>query len=242
MIRILRAEKRLIQVPLSTCADAVPEWLSAQISFALSPARGHLLHYAPQIAGHLFFTEDFDMKRWAVLGLAVCAFGCQQSGPSAPASGQRRPVANSQVAATDDGVEEFEGMVELFGQTLKARRQVVLTEEGDYVKHGRAVAWYESGQKAGEMFFEHGKPHGEQLVWHENGRKKARGEWDHGLASGKWSEWDADGRLISEGQMVSGQKQGPWYLWDAEASRPQEIEYRNGKPYSVGQAPRNRVR
>lgn len=179
------------------------------------------------------------MKRWAVLSLAVCALGCDQSRPSAATAGKARSVSNMQVAAGDSGVEEFEGVVELFGQTLKARRQVILTADGDYVKHGGAVAWYESGQKAGEMFFEHGKPHGEQLVWHENGRKKARGEWEHGLASGKWTEWDEHGRLISEGQMVSGAKHGPWYLWDAESDRSEEIEYRQGKPYSVGQAPRN---
>jgi len=168
--------------------------------------------------------------------------GCGQSQPAATSTGNTRSSANAQLGAADGGVEEFEGMVELFGQTLKARRQVILTSDGDYVKHGRAVSWYESGQKAGEMFFEHGKPHGEQLVWHENGRKKARGQWEHGLASGKWTEWDEDGRLILEGPMVAGQKHGPWYLWDAESGRPQEIEYRQGKPYSVGQAPRNYTR
>jgi hypothetical protein len=179
------------------------------------------------------------MKRWAMLGLVVCAVGCNQSQPTTPhVVGSTRAGVNAPLAP-NSGIEEFEGQVELFGQTLLARRQVVLTPDGDYVKHGRAVAWYESGQKAGEMFFEQGKPHGTQLVWHENGRKKARGLWQSGLASGKWTEWDDTGRVISEGQMVSGQKHGAWYEWDADANRAQETEYKNGKPFSVGQAPRS---
>jgi hypothetical protein len=171
------------------------------------------------------------MHRWTVCLAFVALLGCQPSEVASPRSHSVRPAAPAEAdgAAPAAGTEEFEGIVELFGQPLRARRQVKLDDNGDYVKHGLAVAWYENGQKAGEMTFVDGKPHGAQLVWYETGKKKAKGEWENGLAVGQWTEWYDNGQTLSQGEMALGQRHGLWKFWNTDGTLRDEIEYHHGE-------------
>jgi len=128
----------------------------------------------------------------------------------------------------DRPIEEFEGIVELFGRKLRARRQVTLDGDGNYVNHGQAVAWYETGQKAGEMAFRNGQPEGKQRLWHENGKKKLSGSWQNGQATGQWTEWYENGQMMSDGNFLAGQKNGPWRFWNDDGQLREEIQYDHG--------------
>lgn len=178
------------------------------------------------------------MKRLFLLGALACLAGCEKTEIHLPATAAANPsgVAISRPTTTmsaDPSVEEFEGMVELFGRKLKARRQVRLNSNGDYIRHGIAFAWYESGQKAGEMAFKDDLPHGKQHIWHENGRKKLHGEWMNGLAHGTWLEWYENGQKKSEGSFLNGEKHGTWSYWDENGVAAGVAQFDRGQEVSV---------
>jgi|AntAceMinimDraft_14_1070370.scaffolds.fasta_scaffold10487_4 antitoxin component YwqK of YwqJK toxin-antitoxin module len=58
---------------------------------------------------------------------------------------------------------------------------------------GRAVAWYENGQKEGESVFLNGRPHGKSTGWYENGQKEVEKEARHGKRIGKTKRWKENG-------------------------------------------------
>ena len=137
-------------------------------------------------------------------------------------------------AAAADGTEEFEGLVDLFGKKVRARRQVRLDGEGNYIKNGKLIAWYENGQKAGEMWYQQDKPTGPEYSWHENGKKKMLGQSKDGLAGGKWIEWYDNGQKYSEGDYLDGERHGLWTFWEPSGQVKETVEYRFGQKVSVG--------
>lgn len=168
------------------------------------------------------------MKRIVLFGVVLAACGCGKVGDRVQALMHK----DGSTAAVDTS-EEFEGTIELFGKKVRARRQVKLDGEGNYIKHGKLLAWYENGQKAGEMWYENDKPNGPELSWHENGKKKMLGQSRDGLASGKWIEWHENGQKLSEGEYVDGERQGQWTFWNAQGQVQEAVEYRLGKKISV---------
>jgi hypothetical protein len=193
--------------------------------------------------------KESRVKRVGILacigGLAALALGCEPQQGSRDklraALGVKTKASPQPTDAPADGssqeeIEVFEGVVELFGRRLRARREMRLTEDGDYIKHGLAVAWYESGQKAGEMWFRDGAPEGPQRVWHENGRKKAVGEWKAGVAVGRWSEWHDNGVLASDGTMVDGERHGAWVFWGTDGRKRETVEFVRGRQVAAKRA------
>lgn len=179
-----------------------------------------------------------------VLAFFVC--GCDQDEPmsrAAAGAGSAVKAATYEIMTSQEAAaaqpEEFEGVVELFGQKLKARRQVKLDAVGNYVNHGSAVAWYESGQKAGTMSFREGVPNGAQKVWYPSGHKKLHGQWEDGVAIGQWTEWHDTGHKLSEGVYLSGQKHGPWRFWDESGRLDELVEFDHGEELPVAGRPRS---
>ncbi|MBS0211043.1 MAG: hypothetical protein JSS27_19025 [Planctomycetes bacterium] len=171
------------------------------------------------------------MKRFALtLSLAVFALGCGQSGGG--------PTIDAiQFGDKKSGSEVFDGMMELFGQTLRVERHVEVDAAGNYIKHGPAVAYYENGQKAGEMSFQHDKPHGKTLAWFESGKKKLQGQSTEGLATGVWSEWYENSQKQTEGEYIEGERHGHWSFWEPSGQLIEVVEYRGGKKIGVVEKP-----
>lgn len=169
------------------------------------------------------------MKRLVLAGCLLLAVGCGKMGLS------------GNQAADGTAAEEFEGQVDLFGQHLRARRQVKLDADGNYVKHGKAVAWYENGQKAGEMAFQNDKPHGKTHAWYETGKKKWVGESKDGLAVGTWTEWHENGQKQAEGDYLEGERHGDWTFWEQTGEVIEIVQYRGGKKIGVVERPASRV-
>lgn len=187
------------------------------------------------------------MLRW----LALCAVagvlaGCSKT--ENPSADVALPPSTLRISSNPEAAQEalrqfanarsevFEGEIELFGKRLRARRQVVLDADGNWVKHGLAEAWYPSGQKAGEMYFSNNLPEGKQVCWHENGVKMLVGESVGGLAHGHWIEWYDNGQKQSEGDYQRGERHGLWQFWAETGSLAESIEYRGGQKVRVVQA------
>jgi hypothetical protein len=168
------------------------------------------------------------MKRLALASCLLAAIGCGKVG---------LPGAGHHASAEGAATEEFEGKIDLFGQHLRARREVKLDTDGNYVKHGKAVAWYENGQKAGEMAFVNDKPHGTTHAWYESGKKKWVGESKDGLAVGVWTEWYENGQKQAEGAYMEGERHGNWTFWEQDGQIVEVVEYRGGKKINVVERP-----
>ena len=169
------------------------------------------------------------MKRFALLGVVLLVVGCNQS-----TSGGGR---QGRLGQSEGGLEEFEGTVELGGKKLQSCRQVILDADGNYIKHGKSVAYYENGQKAGEMWYQQDKPNGPEFSWHENGKKKMHGQSTGGMATGTWTEWYDNGQKQSEGQYTNGERNGMWTFWEPSGSIREVVEYRFGQKVSVAENP-----
>ncbi len=169
--------------------------------------------------------------KWTIWTTVVLvAVGCGQMG-NWPLGGDHRHER------ADNAPEEFEGKLEMFGKLVRVRRQVRLDTDGNYVKHGSAIAWYESGQKAGEMTYFDDKPHGIERCWFENGKKKLYGQSQDGLAAGKWVEWYENGQKMSEGEYAEGERNGLWTFWEPSGQVKETVEYRFGKKVGVAMNP-----
>ena len=173
--------------------------------------------------------------KWVTLaGLLIAAAGCNQNNA-------HPDIHLSTGASVEPGVEEFEGVVELFGQPLRARRQVKLDAAGNYVLHGKAVAWYDNGQKAGEMSFKENMPDGKTATWYESGKKKMQGQSVAGMATGFWTEWYENGTKQSAGTYLDGERNGDWSFWSDEGQLIEVVEYRDGRKVGVVDRPRASV-
>jgi hypothetical protein len=172
------------------------------------------------------------MKRVTLLAVVLLAVGCDSQ--SLPGGRQQMQGRTAQAGGEP---EEFEGTVDLAGKKVRACRQVILDADGNYVKHGRSVAYYENGQKAGEMWYQQDKPTGPEYSWHENGKKKMHGQSTMGLATGRWTEWYDNGQKQSEGDYVNGERNGQWTFWEPSGSVKETVEYRFGQKMSVAENP-----
>ncbi len=186
------------------------------------------------------------MRRFAAFTLLVALVGCERTEIHLPATASANPAPSATITKSATIVcahegtpalpEEFEGEVELFGHKLRARRQVKLNANGDYVRHGAAVAWFPNGQKAGEMSFRDDKPHGKQHIWFDTGKKKLHGEWQNGVAHGTWIEWHETGAKKSEGAFVAGEKQGTWKFWDKNGEPEGVAQFNRGEEVEVAES------
>jgi antitoxin component YwqK of YwqJK toxin-antitoxin module len=181
------------------------------------------------------------MKRAIAFVVVMVASGCGQNGIKLPDLHRVGHASSETCEACKGGVEEFDGVVELFDEPMRAKRQVVLDEHGNYLKHGKAVAYYENGQKAGEMSFKHDKPDGTTMTWFESGKKKMKGQSTDGIATGVWVEWYENGQMESQGEYVEGERHGQWKFWKPDGELLEAVEYRGGRKIGVVENPSTSV-
>ena len=179
------------------------------------------------------------MKRLGILSVALLAAGCGKMESSLPNLVHHAEAKQTPAEVTT--VEYFEGTVDMFGKQVKLRREVRLDADGNYIKHGRASAWYASGQKASDMTYDEDRPNGLERSWHENGKKKMIGESKQGLAGGKWIEWYDNGQKYSEGEYLDGERHGLWTFWEPSGEVKESVEYRFGKKLGVAEKSADRI-
>ena len=73
---------------------------------------------------------------------------------------------------------------------------------------GKAVAYYNNGQKAFEGTYKGGKYDGRCVYWYENGQKKLKKMYRGGKLDGTWNVWDENGKKKYELKYKDGQKLG----------------------------------
>ena len=72
---------------------------------------------------------------------------------------------------------------------------------GEPVNHGPHTTWYESGVKASEGEYRHGKRHGPWTYWYPDGSRKLEAHYHRGNSVGQWTFWDQQGEIFKEADL-----------------------------------------
>jgi len=97
---------------------------------------------------------------------------------------------------------------------LKEQYFVIKDKQGNFIKVGKYISWYENGQKESEETYKDGKANGLRTTWYENGLKKLEENQVNGTLNGPFIEWYENGKKASEGTYKNGiwvGKMTDWY-------------------------------
>lgn len=78
------------------------------------------------------------------------------------------------------------------GQT-KMRFGAIKDKNGNLIKQGDYIEWYENGQKKAQGFFIHDRMDGAFYEWYENGQMKSLRTYANGELNGTSTWWTEDG-------------------------------------------------
>jgi hypothetical protein len=79
---------------------------------------------------------------------------------------------------------------------------------GSWIRHGRDIHYFLTGQPAAIEWYRNGRLHGKANYWHENGALQGEIEYLDGKAEGSARTWYDDGQIESERTWKDGRLQG----------------------------------
>ena len=107
-------------------------------------------------------------------------------------------------------------------------------KERHYLPHqdtpftGKAVAFWQDGQKKTEISYKDGKRHGLKSHWYANGQKLSEIKYKSGKHHGPLVAWNDIGQMRRKGTHVDGQMDGLWRNWYKTGQKENEATYADG--------------
>ena len=101
-------------------------------------------------------------------------------------------------------------------------------KDGNKVKHGVYVAWYDKDNKQAEVTYVHGKENGPTTAWYPSGKKMLEGAYKDGDRDGVWTRWYENGDRELETSFGAGQKVGTDRKWDDAGNLIIDLEWKDG--------------
>ena len=114
--------------------------------------------------------------------------------------------------------------------TLRFRKQVLSTPEGEPVNHGPYMRWHKNGRKEYQAVFVHGKKSGTTTRWHMNGRKWVEQHYVSGRKHGLCRVWDENGVMRKEERYDDGKPDGTWTTWNKDGKVKWQGSFDHGRP------------
>ncbi len=117
---------------------------------------------------------------------------------------------------------------------LKTQREVTKNAVGEFIPHGKATTWYESGQIKWQGEYRNGRQVGKWTEWHENARKEGEGELQED-GTGFEMHWYPNGQKKSEGpgkylaEHHCHGKHGKWVTWNEAGQKAAETCFRDNE-------------
>jgi len=110
----------------------------------------------------------------------------------------------------------------------QARIEGYRRPDGEFVRHGVYMQYYDDGTKKMEIHYVDGNRHGPRVSWYPTGQIWARGEYDNERENGTWTAWWQNGFRQREWQMVRGTWHGLFTEWHDNGEKKMEFEYVEG--------------
>ena len=116
------------------------------------------------------------------------------------------PVMSELLSPVADAKPELEGVND---DELEYRGDILYLKDSDTPYTGKAINFWENGQKSGEINVKNGREDGLWVGWHKNGQKSSEGNFKNGKEDGPSTEWHENGQKMSEeiykdGKLVEG--------------------------------------
>jgi antitoxin component YwqK of YwqJK toxin-antitoxin module len=70
--------------------------------------------------------------------------------------------------------------------------------------------------------------HGRFVAYYESGAVKREGEYVDGKEEGLWRAYHANGQVAAEGRYSAGKEEGMWHFFDADGKEEKSSLYRDG--------------
>lgn len=86
----------------------------------------------------------------------------------------------------------------------KGKEEYYLTLDGQRIRHGASIQWYDTGQTNRMAVYHDGELDGLEISWYPSGVRASEGHWKSGKKIGAWVEWWADGGKKSECEYDDG--------------------------------------
>ena len=134
------------------------------------------------------------------------------------------------------------------GQMKYQRETIGMISGTGRMEHGKAVKWYENGQKKEDGNYTSdgnysSRKTGLWTFWHENGQKQASGYYSEyenltmvgyvgGKPTGLWTFWHDNGNKKKEGNYKSKEEIGDWIYWDENGKKIGVGSYKES-PFSI---------
>ncbi len=157
-----------------------------------------------------------------LLIITSCAAAKKQPRVSPDAS-----TAQATPGTTDDGPDEV--LEETYPDgVIKTRMEGWRDVNGDFVKHGRLINYWENGQKKSEVHYVNGVRHGSRAAWYRDGKPWSAGQFVGGKGEGTWTEWYPNGSKGREMHFVGGGLNGPVIDWYPDGTLRKKVIYVKG--------------
>ncbi|MCO6439162.1 MAG: toxin-antitoxin system YwqK family antitoxin [Phycisphaerae bacterium] len=111
---------------------------------------------------------------------------------------------------------------------VSVSREVVETEDGEYIDHGATLHYWPDGAARGEFHFICGVRHGPRLTWYQNGQPWTKGAYYHGQEDGTWTMWYPDGNKSREFTVRRGTWDGLYELWFPDGKKRMTVLFVDG--------------
>lgn len=100
----------------------------------------------------------------------------------------------------------------------------------DGVKNGKTLSYYDNGQKAEEIHWQHGRKHGSWKTYFRNGTLRTETVYQHGELDGFYNAYRQGGMPETTGKYESGLKTGTWKYYNQAGEVQDSIIYHKGIP------------
>jgi MORN repeat variant len=139
------------------------------------------------------------MKHEPLLLAALLLAGCYGSIPPEPPCGE---------SPSPDGVVTRIRIKRDMSRRPREVWHVRQDSSGSWVRHGRDIHYFLTGQPAAIEWYRNGRLNGKANYWHENGSMQGEIVYKDGLADGLARTWYDDGQLESERPWKDGKLVG----------------------------------
>ena len=125
----------------------------------------------------------------------------------------RRSKAANQAAKKSEGMYLFARLMTKTPDDWWNAVFATYEPQGDDLRHGPWVEWFDNGRKRVEGAYKHDAPVGTFTWWYTNGQKALEGGYEDGKQEGSWTWWHENGQKATDGRFLAGHPTGKWGWW-----------------------------
>lgn len=119
---------------------------------------------------------------------------------------------------------------------IKEKYSVIQDKNGNFLRDGEYIKYYENGQKEEEKNYKNGKAEGLYKFWYKNGQLGEEYNFKDGEVNGLVKMWYKSGQKKSEVNHINNKIEGKVTVWEENGEIEGVYTYKNGEKIDDGEA------